>query len=150
MRTGARVQGEDRWKAALKAKAHAADRANYEATRRAARAGVRAVKEALSIYRHPPGTPTPAPRGGPPAMVSGALHDHISMDVVRRGGAGVWETRFGPTGLPYERIQELGGWAGAGHRSYIPSRPYQKPRTRAELARIRRIYRDAWTEALRA
>jgi len=56
---------------------------------------------------------------------------------------------IGPTAV-YSRIQELGGDTGRGHRSHLPPRPYIKPTTQAEKARVYAFYRRAWEEALRA
>lgn len=52
------------------------------------------AREALSRRSHPYGTPTPASPGGPPAMISGTLHDAVGVTTpaLRAGG---WEVRCG-------------------------------------------------------
>jgi hypothetical protein len=138
------VTGLAEWRAALHKKGSAVNLATRKATTKSAHIVERAVKRELSRYPHSPGTPTPAPPGGPPGLVTGTLRRSERVTPARRHAAGVWSAMAGPT-TDYGRAQEL------GYRPRrLPARPYQKPATRAQLANIRRIYRDAWAEALRA
>jgi hypothetical protein len=93
----------------------------------------------LSRLTHPPGTPTPAPPGGPPALISGTLRRSIKGRGPRQTGPGRFEGQVGPT-VVYGRIQELGGtivahgqylrWFDANGRAFfkhsvtLPARPY--------------------------
>jgi phage gpG-like protein len=78
----------------------------------------REVRAQLSKMSHAPGTPTPAPPGGPPAMISGALRDSVITKEVGPGHAQVGGTTV------YARIQQLGGYSGRGLATYTPPRPY--------------------------
>lgn len=53
------------------------------------------ARELLSRNSHPYGTPTPAHRGGPPAMISGTLHDSVAASAPRPTGVGTWVARVG-------------------------------------------------------
>jgi hypothetical protein len=93
----------------------------------------------LSRTSHPPGTPTPAPPGGPPALVSGTLCRSIRGRGPKQLSRGRIQGLVGPT-VVYGPIQERGGtiyphgqylrWfdaAGFAHfaRSVtLPPRPY--------------------------
>jgi hypothetical protein len=79
----------------------------------------------LTRYTHAEGTPTPSPPGEPPALISGALRGSVYPQPPVSEGAQA-EVTVGGTVI-YARIQELGGWAGRGHASYLPPRPYLKP-----------------------
>lgn len=105
----------------------------------------KAVKDELSLTSHPLGTPTPAPPGSPPSLVTGNLRRSVRKVPVKRIAKGIYEAGTGPTAV-YARIHELSGWAGRGHRTFIPARPYVKPSTqrarqRAEQAFIDRVKR---------
>lgn len=85
----------------------------------------RDIQDSLRRSSHARGTPTPSAPGSPPAQISGDLErsvmvtGHIELP-------GYAETRVAPTTI-YARIQELGGWAGVGHQTYLPPRPYVRP-----------------------
>lgn len=83
-----------------------------------------AIKKQLSIYSHRKGTPTPSPRGSPPAVVSGTLRRSIQIETA------VGYVDIGPTAV-YGRIQELGGYAGRHYSAKLPARPYLRPGYRA-------------------
>lgn len=144
-RSSARQSGGAAWRAALERKGIAVDAATRQATTRSIHIVERAVKRTLRTYTHPEGTPTPAPPGGPPALVTGTLaRSQRVTPTGRAGGRGRWKAKTGPT-VAYGRAQELGYRPGN-----LPARPYQKPTTRRQLATIRATYRAAWGEALRA
>src|SRR6184192_2354815 len=85
----------------------------------------------LRRFTHPAGTPTTSPKGQPPARVTGSLARSIRQEPVSGGkpvGPFRYETTVGPT-IVYGRIQELGGWSGKGHNTYLPPRPYIVPAT---------------------
>lgn len=123
--------------AAMEARITAASVAPGVATEAMATVLQHSIQDSLAATSHARGTPTPAAPGAPPAMISGALRDsvHITGHLDAPGYA---ETRVAPTTI-YARIQELGGWAGAGHASYLPPRPYVRPailRSWAELEAV--------------
>lgn len=108
------------------------------ATDRMASVAKTAIHTNLNLTSHAPGTPTPSPPGFPPSRITGQLDDSVRETLRHhepdRGHA---ENHVAPTAV-YARIQELGGWTGAGHQTYLPSRPYVRPaleRARRELAR---------------
>lgn len=78
----------------------------------------RAVRAQLSKSSHPPGTPTPAAPGGPPAMVTGRLRDSVVTRLTGNGTAVVGGT------APYSRIHQFGGYSGRGLNTKLPPRPY--------------------------
>jgi hypothetical protein len=81
------------------------------------------VQLKLMEFPHPPGTETDAPPyKGPVGFISGHLHDSVSVTVMPIAGF----TKVGVSAV-YARIQELGGWAGTDHMSYMPPRPYFRP-----------------------
>jgi hypothetical protein len=80
----------------------------------------------LGRYSHKRGTPTPSPKGEPPAKIDGTLQDAFKNTMPVPDGIGGWVCTLS-SGLVYSRIQELGGWAGRNHASYLPPRPYLKP-----------------------
>lgn len=148
MRVSTEQSGQREWLDALRLMELRVLRATHQATTKAVRMVSRSVTVHLMTYRHAPGTPTPAPPGGPPAMVSGDLARSQHIERTRSVRRGVYGGATGPT-RAYARAQELGGLTGRNYRTRLPARPYQKPQTRAELARIHNIYRQAWTEATR-
>ena len=78
------------------------------------------VRTNLLKYPHPPGTPTEAPiLKGPVGFISGRLRD--SIEVTEKPIAGFATVG---TSLYYARINEIGGWTGKDHMSFIPPRPY--------------------------
>lgn len=85
----------------------------------------------LRRFSHPAGTPTPSPKGAPPAKVSGNLGRSIRQEPAagaRRISRYQFQVMVGPT-IVYGRIQELGGRTGRGHRTWLPPRPYIAPAT---------------------
>lgn len=103
----------------------------------------------LSRYSHQRGTVTPAPPGGPPALVTGVLRSSFELLGPTEAGAASWRAVLGPT-APYARVQELGGDTGRGHRTRLPARPYLRPsaesmvRDRAFLD----VFARAWGRAV--
>lgn len=101
----------------------------------------------LSLGRHPPGTRTGSVPPEPPWRISGHLSRSVTVDepVLRNFK---WSGRMGPTAV-YARIHELGGWTGAGYRTYLPPRPHLKPAW--ELARpwIYRRFGRGWSMSTR-
>lgn len=143
------------WEGALKRTGDRLQSRTWRATRRGMGVIEKRVKIYLRTYTHPAGTPTPSPPGGPPALVTGNLMRSWRNKGPRLGRApyglisgGVVEMEGGPTAA-YARIQELGGRAGAGHRSVLPKRPYVRPMVLVVRREVRRIYVENWTQALR-
>ena len=101
----------------------------------------------LSLTSHPPRTPTPSRPGDPPALISGALRRAVKARRDRRG-PDVFSGGVGPA-IVYGPIQERGGWAGAGHRSYLPPRPYLRPAALVAAPKVRKLFADAWTRAIK-
>lgn len=109
----------------------------------------RNVKFYLRTFTHREGTPTPSPRGGPPALVTGNLIRSWRNQPPRAGAKPFTiETQGGPTAV-YARIQELSGQAGRGLQTFIPKRPYVRPMLLASRRGIRRIHLNQWTAAIR-
>jgi len=81
----------------------------------------REARAQLSRSSHAPGTPSPAPPGEPPSMITGRLAGSIEVKVLGPGTVQVGAT------TAYSRIQELGGTAGPGGATEVPSRPYLIP-----------------------
>jgi hypothetical protein len=137
------------WEAATHALERRLWRATFRATQRGQYVIERNVKMYLRTFTHPFGTPTPSPRGGPPALVSGHLR-RTWRDVPAHEGKRphTVESEGGPTAV-YSRIQELGGWAGRNHASHLPKRPYVRPMMLVSRREIRRIYIEHWTAAIR-
>lgn len=104
----------------------------------------------LSRYSHQRGTPTPSPRGQPPALISGKLRGSFRQVPPEQHGPGVWSGVVGPDTV-YARIQEEGGMAGRGHRTRIPKRPYLRPAADDLLkdTNLAFVFERAWGEALR-
>jgi hypothetical protein len=138
----------------------AAFRAHMRRTRaRLDEAVQRGVTKAVVIYAqaigrelrrrtHPPGTVTPSPPGDPPALITGHLLRSVRVNRTRRIRAHVYEGSTGPTAV-YARIHGKGGWTGAGHRTYLPPRPYVGPAVGAASARARATMRDEIRKATR-
>jgi phage gpG-like protein len=100
------------------------------------------VQEKLSMFPHAPGTPTEAPPiTGPVGFISGRLHDSIEVRDMPIGGY----AKVGTSNV-YARIQELGGFAGRDHTTYLPPRPYF--RTSIEEDEVGRIFYWHWKEAM--
>lgn len=140
------VDGIGDWKAAIRAKEAALLAASERATTTGLHLLERDTKKTLTTYSHPRGTPTPAPPGQPPALVTGTLRRSVTV----RGPNTLGRTVTGEVGptVVYSRIQELGGRAGRGHRATLPPRPYVLPTVLGDLPMLHRIYRTEWTRAL--
>jgi phage gpG-like protein len=106
------------------------------------------VQENLLKWPHPPGTPTIAPElKGPVGYITGRLRD--SIEVNEKAIAGFATVG---TSLVYARIQEIGGWTGKDHMSYIPPRPYFRPMV-MELDTtgpegVEHIFYERWRQAM--
>lgn len=144
----ATVEGVPEWKAAIRRKLEAARVATEEATRDALHLLERDTKRTLTTYSHPRGTPTPSPPGQPPALITGHLRRSVTVYGPRTLGMTV-TGEIGPTTV-YARIQELGGWTGRGHRTYLPPRPYLLPTVTGDWQKIARLYRTKVARALRS
>jgi hypothetical protein len=113
----------------LRAMETAVQHAMVAAAKDVALEGERMVHTLLALLAHPPRTVTPSRPGEPPAMISGALSEHV------RRTSGFFNTmsnsvdvEIRSTKSGYARIQERGGWAGArDRRVYLPPRPYMAP-----------------------
>lgn len=144
---GDRVEGVEEWGAAVDAML---DRVRVE-TNGAVDDGLALIQQGaqrnLTFYTHPRGTPTPSAPGEPPALISGALRRGVK---IRRFlfGPNVFSGGVGSTSV-YGPIQERGGWAGAGHRSYLPPRPWLRPAAFNAAPKIRKLFVEAWTHAIR-
>lgn len=137
------VEGIDEFKAALQALARSSEAATEDGLIVAVEETRTVIQRNLSLRTWPPASPA----GTPPAFRTGALHDAVLVSGARDEGDGVYEARTWPS-LVYARIQELGGWAGAGHRSYLPPRPYVEPALAEMADRVREILAGHWSEAL--
>lgn len=117
------------------------------------------VQENLARFPHPWAEATPAPEFiGPVGMISGALRDSVTIDFgvivasgfqgLARGTAKVYPTEV------YSRIQELGGWTGTDHMTFIPPRPYFRPMVEevdtSGPTGIEHIFYDRWRQAQEA
>jgi phage gpG-like protein len=102
-----------------------------------------AIKQKLGQREYPPA----APIGEPPAKRSGDLQASVTWRELS-SDSGIMERIYPSTA--YARIHELSGWAGAGHRSFIPKRPYVGP-VRDDpdtLNKARGVFVDGWREAI--
>lgn len=145
------ITGLDEAVAALKAMAVAVDKATAEATEMTTAMVEGRARANLARYSHSRGTPTPSPRGQPPAKISGVLQNSFEDTMPSPDGDGGWECELS-SGLAYSLIQEVGGWAGRGHRSYLPPRPYLRPAVDDLVASgaIRDTYIRYWEKAILA
>ncbi len=145
----------------LTAQVHGADRVSVALARMAAtaleRTGTtvarvlhqveRQERTMLSLGWHPHGTPTGSVPPSPPWRISGDLSRSVKVEEPTLRGA-TWTGRSGPTS-PYGRIHELGGWTGAGHRTYLPARPHLKPAWTIVRPTVRATFVRDWTVATR-
>lgn len=121
----------------------AARSAPVAAATAAGRTGETAVKVVLTKRTHQAGTPTPSPKGSPPAKISGELARSVQRTPTASIGAGRAETTYGPTVI-YGVVQEFGmpitvkrkrvlanvetGQVFGTH-VYVPPRPFMRPTT---------------------
>ena len=142
-----RVSGADEWGVAADAILERVRAATNGAVDDGLAVIAQGAQRNLALLSHARGTPTPSPPGSPPALISGALRRAIKTRRDRRG-PDVYSGAVGPA-IVYGPIQERGGWAGRNHRSYLPPRPYLRPARDAAISRIRKLFADAWTRAIR-
>jgi phage gpG-like protein len=104
----------------------------------------------LSRTSHARGTLTPSRPGQPPSLIDGRLRNSVTSTPPVPAGER-WACIVGATTV-YARIQEIGGWAGRGHASYLPPRPYLRPAAEALAAdpAYAYVFERAWGRALRA
>lgn len=98
------------------------------------------IQENLSISYYPPVSDP----GTPPAYRTGYLHDEVytSFEPTQTGAIGqAWPSTV------YARIHELSGWAGRGHRSFLPKRPYVEPAMQEQADHFRQIVVARLTQA---
>lgn len=91
---------------------------------------------------------SPAPPGSPPSLQTGTLRRSIRVTSPESTGPTGWSISVGPTAI-YGRIQELGGWAGAMHATYLPPRPYLAPSLKKVIddGSLAACYTTAWRTA---
>jgi hypothetical protein len=152
MRIGAKVEGGQEHENAMRALLTRIDFGTRNATRDAADELVSMVQDYLRTYTHPVTThvtPSP-PYIGPPAFVTGVLHDTVRAFDLRVEGRNRWTMTVAPD-TDYDRIQELGGFSGKHHATYTPPRPYLTPMIlrAAATGAIRDRYRFEWSVVLR-
>lgn len=139
------LEGADALKRALD---YLIDRAGVSAgvaADRMADVAKRAIHTNLNLSSHPPGTPTPSPPGFPPSRITGQLDESVTETLRHHeDSVGHAENHVAPTAV-YARIQELGGWTGVGHHTYLPPRPYVRP----ALEKSRRELQNAAERAFR-
>lgn len=99
------------------------------------------IESNLARSRYPPASEP----GTPPAYRSGFLHDNVYQRTVELAGG--YQERVYPSTV-YARIHELSGRAGAGHRSFLPKRPYVAPALEEYTPQFRGVMVDAWRTAL--
>lgn len=104
------------------------------------------VKRQLSLSSHAPGTKTPSNPGDPPSLISGGLHGSVH-ETQSFGDDTHWEIHQAPTAVQ-ARIQELGGWTGKGHQTYLPPRPYVRPAMDIAHDKIEQAAVDAFRDAI--
>jgi phage gpG-like protein len=146
-----RITGVDDLTAALEAMAGRLQAATPKAVEEGAKLLQERTRAKLELTSHPRGTPTPSKPGQPPSKVDGHLRDSVVYTPPAPTGDGGWTCVVGPTTV-YSRIQELGGWAGRGHRSHLPARPYLKPSAEELLTdqAFRGAVAQPWAAAIRA
>ncbi len=147
---GVHIRGVEKVKLRLRLMGDESVAAVGVATKRVLDQVARQERVLLSLGYHPHGTPTGSKPGEPPWRISGALGRSVDVHgPVLRGVVGLrWEGKVG-AGAVYARIQELGGWAGAGHRSYLPPRPHLKPAWLIVVPHARAVYEHELKRALK-
>lgn len=141
------ISGVEKYDAAIDELIFRLSDATWEATRDGLHLIESAEKTLLSLRPHPNRTPTPASPGSPPGLISGHLMRGVRVDGPWQMSLTHVEGSVGPTAV-YARIQEMSGWAGAGHRSFIPARPYHHPTVDALIPQVRQGYADRWARAI--
>lgn len=139
------MNGVDRWLGDIDRVSYYMDSATKEGVNRGAFLLAQDISLALSEKSHPRNTPTPSAPGEPPALITG----HLKRSIYTKGaigGGGTYGARVEPRTV-YARIQELGGRAGKGHRSYLPPRPYVKPAVEAMRTPIGNAIKSLWRRA---
>lgn len=101
-----------------------------------------AIKVELSRTSHPPGTPTPAPPGTPPSLITGNLRRSAQVEGPTQTGPASWSASVGMESV-YARVQELGGGP-----SNLPARPYMAPALATSLPAMAGLIESAWANAL--
>ena len=118
-------------------------------THKASEAGVRTagteLKERIQASLVRSEYPPSSPPGEPPALRSGLLRDSVYQRTVELGTG--YQERVFPSAV-YARIHELSGWTGAGHRTFLPRRPYVGPALQAYTPNFRPAMVAVWREAM--
>lgn len=85
------------------------------------------------------------PPPGPLGIRSGRLSRTVRTDPARFIAPNRFRKalRAGDATVRYARIHEYGGRTGAGHRSYIPKRPYMRPAFEETTRRLNQMVLDA-------
>jgi hypothetical protein len=130
MEFSAKLEGLSGWQGDMDALAKRVDAAARTGVRAAVTELHRGITAELSRTSHALGTPTPSRPGEPPSLITGYLRGSVRDNPIKRVTKGVYLGGVTPKAV-YARIQELGGWAGRNHRSYLPPRPYIAPGVRA-------------------
>lgn len=144
IQVGAKTEGVQEYKGALRFLRARLDVETRTATREAAETMRSHIQDALHLTEHPPHTPTPSAPGTPPSWVTGHLSGTMEIEGPYLETTNRWTAIVGPTAV-YGRIQELGGFSGRP-RVYLPPRPYIAP-TVLELTisgGVRRAYLLRW------
>lgn len=104
----------------------------------------------LNLGWHPPNTRTGSVPPAPPWRISGRMARQVKVYGPTLFGTILprWQGKVGPD-VPQGRIQELGGWAGAGHRSYLPPRPSLGPAWRMVRPGVRLIFEHELRRAIK-
>lgn len=151
MRIGAKVEGTSEHENAMRLLLTRMDIGTRNATREAAETLRDLIKDHLHTYAHPPGTrATPSPPFiGPPAFVTGHLHDTVEARDLRVSGRFQWTMMVAPD-TEYDRIQELSGFSGRHHATFTPPRPYIAPMIARAIATgvVRERFRAEWEVVL--
>lgn len=143
------LTGIDEFTAALDVILADVDRATADATLVAADLVEKRARDNLGRLSHARGTRTPSAPGEPPARIGGALQDSWQHSLPVPDGIGGWVCTLS-SNLVYSSIQEVGGWAGRGHRSHLPPRPYLRPAVDLAAVEVRDAFMHAWAAALEA
>jgi hypothetical protein len=118
-----------------------------EATRAGAEEAVEVVADAIRDNLRRSYYPPSSPQGEPPAWRTGYLHDHVYTRVLANDTGA--QGRAYPSTV-YARLQELSGWAGRDHASFLPARPYVRPASEGTAPRVGQIFAEHWRRALPA